>query len=157
MMMLGKDRIFYGNADVVHRIGRDIHKLWRIEKDKDPTTVPFYHAWLPLYSWLSGSITSNMYQSDEHSMLIGSTSRWDKQVYLLPWHGTTQHNTAHGREADTNTSTAPPSRNGTLGLPWGAQGCTKGDRRGLATSRGCTYEWHRQNRKDGHRAPRRTG
>ena len=43
VMMLGKDFIFYGDADVVHRIGRDMQKLWRMEKDKDPTTEPFYH------------------------------------------------------------------------------------------------------------------
>ena len=33
---------------------------------------------------------------------------------------------------------------------------TKLDRRGLATDGGCTYEWHRRNWKDGHRAPRST-
>ena len=54
-----------------------------MEKDKDPTTVPFYHARLPVYSWLSGPVTSNMYQFDEHCMWIGTTSRWDKQIYLL--------------------------------------------------------------------------
>ena len=48
----------------------------------------------------------------------------------------TQHDMAHGRQADTSTSTAPPSWNGTLRLPWGAQGRAKGDRRGLATSGG---------------------
>ena len=83
VMMLGKDIIFYGDADVVHRIGRDIQRLWRIEKDKGPTTAPFYDARLPVYSWLSGSLTSNMYQFDEQCMWIGTTSRWDKQVYLL--------------------------------------------------------------------------
>ena len=83
VMMLGKDVIFYGEADVVHRIGRDMQRLWRMEKDKDPTTAPFYHARLPVYSWLSGPVTSNMYQFDEHCMWIRTTSRWDKQVYLL--------------------------------------------------------------------------
>ena len=82
-MMLGKDVIFYGEADVVHRIGRDIQRLWRMEKDKDPTTVPLYHVWLPVYSWLSGPVTSSTYQFDEHCMWIGRTSCWDKQVYLL--------------------------------------------------------------------------
>ena len=48
----------------------------------------------------------------------------------------TRHDTAHDRKADRNTSTAPPGRNSTLGLPWGAWGCTKGDRRGLATDEG---------------------
>ena len=38
VMMLGKDVTFYGEADVVHRIGRDMQRLWRMEKDKDPTT-----------------------------------------------------------------------------------------------------------------------
>ena len=90
-MFLGKDFIFYGDADVVHRIGRDMQRLWRVEKDKDPTTAPFYDAGLPVYSWLSGSVTGNMYQFDEHCISIGTTSRWDKQVYLLlssvsmPW------------------------------------------------------------------------
>ena len=83
MMMLGKDLISYGDADVVHRIGRDMQRLWRFKNDKDPTTAPFHHARLPVYSWLSGSVTSNMYQFDEHGMWIGTTSRWDKQVYLL--------------------------------------------------------------------------
>ena len=85
VMMLGKGLIFYGHADVVHRIGRDMQRLWGIEKDKDPTTAPFYHARcrLPVYSWLSGSVTSHMYQLDEQCMWIGTTSRLDKQVYLL--------------------------------------------------------------------------
>ena len=43
VMMLGKDLIFYGDTDVVYHILRDIWRLWRIEKDKDPTTVPFCH------------------------------------------------------------------------------------------------------------------
>ena len=47
-MMLGKDVIFYGDADVVHRIGRDMQRLWRMENDKDPTRAPFYHARLPV-------------------------------------------------------------------------------------------------------------
>ena len=75
VMMLGKDVIFYGEADVVHRIGRDMQRLWRMEKDKDPTTVPFYHVRLPVYSWLSGPVTSSTYQFDEHCMWIGTTSR----------------------------------------------------------------------------------
>ena len=45
--------------------------------------MPFYHARLPAYSWSSGPVTSNMYQFDEHCMWIGTTSRWNKQVYLL--------------------------------------------------------------------------
>ena len=45
--MLGKDLIFYGDADVVHRIGRDMQELWHIEKDKDQTTAPFWHPWFP--------------------------------------------------------------------------------------------------------------
>ena len=69
----------------------------------------------------------------------------------------TQHDIAHGRQADTSTSTAPPSWTGTLGLPWGAQGRAKGHRRGLATGGGCTYEWHKRNWKDGYRTPRNTG
>ena len=103
VMMLGKDVIFYGEADVVHRIGCDMQRLWRMEKDKDSTTVPFHDVRLPVYSWLSGPVTSNMYQfdehcffflalcipsipgvlGDEHCMWIGTSSRWDKQVYLL--------------------------------------------------------------------------
>ena len=83
VMMLGKDIIFYGEADVVHRIGRTIQRLWRMEKDRDPNTAPFYHARLPVYSWLSGPVTSNMYQFDEHCIQIGTNCRLDKQVYLL--------------------------------------------------------------------------
>ena len=44
--------------------------------------MPFYHAQLPVYSWMLGSVKTNMYQFDEHTMWIGTTSRWDKQVYL---------------------------------------------------------------------------
>ena len=44
VMMSGKDLNFYGHADVVHRISRDMQRLWRMEKDKHPTTAPFYHA-----------------------------------------------------------------------------------------------------------------
>ena len=83
VMMSRKDVIFHGEADVVHCIGRDMQRLWRMEKDKDPTTAPSYHARLPVYSWLSGPVTSNMYQFDEHCMWIGTTRRRDKQVYLL--------------------------------------------------------------------------
>ena len=75
VMMLGKDVIFFGEANVVHRIGCDIQRLWRMEKDKDSTTVPFYHARLPVYSWLSGPVTSSTYQLDEHCIRIGTTSR----------------------------------------------------------------------------------
>ena len=50
VMMLGKDLISYGDTDVAYRIGRDIQRLWRIQKGRDPTTVPFYHARLPVYS-----------------------------------------------------------------------------------------------------------
>ena len=39
----------------------------------------------------------------------------------------------HGRQTGTSTSTAPPSWSNALGLQWGAQGHTEGDRRGLAT------------------------
>ena len=52
VMILGKGLIFYGETDVVYRIGRDMQRLWRIEKEKDPSTVPFYHARLPVYSWM---------------------------------------------------------------------------------------------------------
>ena len=75
VMVFGKDLIFYGNADVLHRIGRDMQRLWRMENDKDPTTARFHHARLPVYSWLLGSVTSNMYQFDGHCMWIGTTSR----------------------------------------------------------------------------------
>ena len=67
VMMLGNDLIFYGDTYVVYRIGRDIQRLCRTEKDKDPTTVPLYHARLPVFSSMSGSVTTNMYQFDEHT------------------------------------------------------------------------------------------
>ena len=82
VMMLGKDLIYYGETDVVYRIVRDMQRLWRIEKEKDPTTVPFYHARWPVYSWASGSVTTEIYQFDEHTMRIGTTSLSAKQVYL---------------------------------------------------------------------------
>ena len=40
VVMLGKDNIFNGDTDVVYRIGRDIQRLWRIQKERDPITVP---------------------------------------------------------------------------------------------------------------------
>ena len=43
-------------------------KGWGIEKEKDPITLPFYHARLPVYSWVSGSVTTNMDQFDSHTM-----------------------------------------------------------------------------------------
>ena len=33
VVMLGEDVIFYGETDVVYRIGRDMQRLWRIEKE----------------------------------------------------------------------------------------------------------------------------
>ena len=81
VMILDRDPSSYGETDVVYRIGRDMQRLWRIEKQKDPITVPFYHAWLPVYSSMSGSVTTSMYGCDEHTMWIGTTNRWDKQVY----------------------------------------------------------------------------
>ena len=59
VMMLGKDLIFYGETDVVYRIGREMQRLWRIDKEKDPTTVPFYHARLPVYSWCFRNLPSS--------------------------------------------------------------------------------------------------
>ena len=47
-----------------------------------------------------------------------------------------RHEKAHGRQTGTSTSTAPLSWSNALGLPWGAQGHTEGDRRGLATDGG---------------------
>ena len=44
VLMLGKDLIFYGDADVVHHIGCNMQRLWCMERDKDRTTAPFYHA-----------------------------------------------------------------------------------------------------------------
>ena len=60
VMILGNDVIFYGESDVVYRRGGDMQRLWRTEKGKDPRTVPFYHARLPVYSWMSASVTTNM-------------------------------------------------------------------------------------------------
>ena len=74
-MMLGKDLIFWRLTDVVNRIGRDMQRLWRIAKEKDPSTVPFYHVPLPVYSWMSASVTTNMYQFDDHTIWIGTTNR----------------------------------------------------------------------------------
>ena len=46
-----------------------------MEKEKDPTTVPFYHAGLQVYPWMLGSVTTNMHQFDEHTFWIPTTSR----------------------------------------------------------------------------------
>ena len=81
--MLGKGGIFYGETDVVYRIGRDIQRLWFVEKQKDPKTVPFYHAGLPVYSWMSGPVSTNMYQFDKHSVWTETTTRCDNKVYPL--------------------------------------------------------------------------
>ena len=80
VMMLHKNLIFCGETDVVYCICQDMQRLWRIKKEKDPSAVPFYHVRLPVYSWMSGSVTANMYQFEEHNMWIGTTSCWDKQV-----------------------------------------------------------------------------
>ena len=49
VMMLGTDLTIYGETDGVYRLGRDIQRLCRIEKEDDPSTVPFYHTPLPVY------------------------------------------------------------------------------------------------------------
>ena len=67
-MMLGKDLIFYGETNVVCRIVRDIQRLWRVEKENDQSTVPFYDARRPVYSWMSGTATTDMYQFVEHTV-----------------------------------------------------------------------------------------
>ena len=41
VMMSGKDVIFYGEADVVHRIGRDMQRLWRMEKGQGSNDSAF--------------------------------------------------------------------------------------------------------------------
>ena len=83
LTMLGKDLILYGETNVRYQVGRDTQGLWRVKKEKDPTTVPLYHARLPVYSWMSCPVTINMYQLDEHTVCIGTTNRWDKKVYPL--------------------------------------------------------------------------
>ena len=70
--MMGRGIILYGESGLVHRDGRNMQRLLRMEKHKDPTTAPFYHARLPVYSWLLGPVTSNLYQFDEHCMWIGT-------------------------------------------------------------------------------------
>ena len=50
--------------------------------EKDPSTVPFYHVRLPVYSWMLGFVATNMYQFDEHTVWIGTTNRWDKKVHM---------------------------------------------------------------------------
>ena len=72
VIMLGMNLIFYGDADVVHRIGRKMKRLWCMENDKDPSTAFFYHARLPVNSWLSGplpatcvSLTSSVCGSEQ--------------------------------------------------------------------------------------------
>ena len=81
VMMLGKYVIFNCETDVVYRIGQDMQRLWRVEKEKDPSTVPFYHARLPVYSWMWGPVTTNMYQSDEHIGWTGTTNCSNRKVY----------------------------------------------------------------------------
>ena len=75
VMMLGKDLMICGDTDVANRIGWDVQRLWRVEKDKDPSTVRFYHARSPVYSWMLGPISTNMYHFDHHTVWIGTTSR----------------------------------------------------------------------------------
>ena len=43
--------------------------------------MAFYHAHLPVYTWMSGPDTGNMYQFEEHTVWIGTTSRCSKKVY----------------------------------------------------------------------------
>ena len=39
-------------ADVVYCIGPDMQRLWRFEKQKDGSTVPFCPPWLLVDSWM---------------------------------------------------------------------------------------------------------
>ena len=84
-MMLGKDLFSYGDTDVLYRIGSDMQRLWRTKKEKDPSRVPFYHAWLPVYSWMTGTITTNLYQFNEHTEWMGTTNCSDKQMSTPLW------------------------------------------------------------------------
>ena len=68
VMMLGKDLMFYGDIDLVNRIGRDVKRLWRAENEKDPSTLAFNHARLPVYSWMLGPLSTNLYQCDHHTV-----------------------------------------------------------------------------------------
>ena len=80
--MFGEDLILYAHTDVVNLIGRDVQGLWCVEKEKNPSKVPLYQARLPVYSWMSGPVSTNMYQFDQHTVWIGTTSGWDNKVYL---------------------------------------------------------------------------
>ena len=40
----------------------------------------FYHALLLVYSWMSGSVTNNMYQFEEHTMWIGTIEAGKQQT-----------------------------------------------------------------------------
>ena len=43
--------------------------------------MPFYDARMPVYSWMSGPVTTNMYQFDEHNVWIRTTNCSDRIVY----------------------------------------------------------------------------
>ena len=60
-----------------------MQRLWLLRKKKGLTTVHFYHARMLVYSWTSGSVTTNMYQFNEHTLWMATTSGSDKRVYPL--------------------------------------------------------------------------
>ena len=53
-----------------------------MDKEKDPSTVPLCQALLPVFSWMSGPVTTNMYQFDGHTVWTGTMKCCDKKVYL---------------------------------------------------------------------------
>ena len=59
-----------------------------------------------------------------------------------------------GRHEHEHRTTEPEQH---PGASMGSTGKHKGGSTGPCHGRGCTYEWHRRNWKDGHRAPRSTG
>ena len=40
----------------------------RDKKEKDPSWVAFYHARLPVDSWMLGPVSTNMYQFDQQTV-----------------------------------------------------------------------------------------
>ena len=59
-----------------------------------------------------------------------------------------------GRHEHKHHTTEPEQQ---PGAPFGSTETHQGGPTGPCRRRGCTYEWHRQSRKDGQRAPRSTG
>ena len=75
VMMFGKDPTFYGETDVL--IGT--YRGSGVSRRRRTQVQCLFIT--PVYSWMSGPVTTKMYLFDEHSVWTCTTDRWDKRLY----------------------------------------------------------------------------